>query len=267
MIVEPTRSMEARQRRMELRRNAASIKPVRIEVEAVESEDSEYCDESSASSVSSTIQEKTTKKRKSPDEGDEKTDSSTTLDLSLIRGIKKQARYQPTIPISSKAELAAWRKEARRIRNRESAAASRNKTRQRIEELEQDLSQVQKLYDAALGRIAQLEAQSILRNQDTSETQTPSSSAVSSDKDLAIWTSAHQHAAEVLASSLWNEDSNVPSNVVPQGETEDRPSTTTDRPSTSALVTFPSHQNIMISRPTADCVVSIQPSLLDAPTH
>lgn len=257
MIVEPTRSTEARQRRMELRRNGASTKLVRDEIEAAESEDSEYCDESSASSVSSTIQKKFSKKRKSSDDDDEKASSvSSTMDLSLIRGIKKQARYEPSIPMSSKAELAAWRKEARRIRNRESAAASRNKTRQRIEELEHDLSQVQKLYEAALARIAELEAQGI---------QTPSSSAEATNN--ATWTPAQQHAAEVLASSLINEDSDW--SIVSKDQNEDRTSTnaSTDLPSTSNFATIASHQNIMISRPTADCVVSIEPSLLDACKH
>jgi Basic region leucine zipper len=261
--VEPTRPTEARQRRMELRRNGSSPKPSRDEIE-----DSEYCDESSASSESSTIQKKTTRKRKSPDEGDEKTPSiSTTMDLSLIRGIKKQARYEPTVPMSSKAELAAWRKEARRIRNRESAAASRNKTRQRIEELEHDLSQVQKLYDAALERIAQLEAGGMKCN---NETQSPSLPQKDTSKELAPWSPAQQHAAEVLASSLTYENSDVPVNVTLKEETDDRESTntTTDlKPSTSGLVATLSHQNIMISRPTADCVVSIQQSLGNAPLH
>jgi hypothetical protein len=41
----------------------------------------------------------------------------------------------PPVPMT-KDELSEWRKEQRRERNRESAAASRNKTRSRIEELE-----------------------------------------------------------------------------------------------------------------------------------
>jgi hypothetical protein len=73
-----------------------------------------------------------------------------------LRGIKKQSRYEPGVPMS-KEELAAWRKEARRVRNRESAAASRQKTRERIEELEAQVTELQGRYDNALARIAELE--------------------------------------------------------------------------------------------------------------
>lgn len=47
----------------------------------------------------------------------------------------KQMRYDPEVPMS-KEEASAWRREQRRLRNRESAAASRQKTRDRIAELE-----------------------------------------------------------------------------------------------------------------------------------
>jgi len=55
-------------------------------------------------------------------------------------GIPKQIRYDPEIPMT-KAEASAWRREQRRLRNRESAAASRQKTRERITELEIELSE------------------------------------------------------------------------------------------------------------------------------
>ena len=51
------------------------------------------------------------------------------------RKVKTNIRYDPDVPMS-KEETAAWRREARRVRNRESAAASRQKTKSRIEELE-----------------------------------------------------------------------------------------------------------------------------------
>jgi len=64
---------------------------------------------------------------------------------------KKQARYEPeTATNMTKDELSAWRKEARRVRNRESAAASRQKTRQRIDELEGEVAVLQTKYKAAL---------------------------------------------------------------------------------------------------------------------
>ena len=73
-----------------------------------------------------------------------------------IRGIKKQARYVPGVPMT-KEQLREWRKEARRVRNRESAAASRKKTRSRIQELEGELSNLQSKYSEALKHIAQLQ--------------------------------------------------------------------------------------------------------------
>lgn len=74
-----------------------------------------------------------------------------------ITGIKKQSRYDPGVPMT-KEELVAWRKEARRVRNRESAAASRRKTKDRISELEEQLDYLQSKYDAAMERILDLEA-------------------------------------------------------------------------------------------------------------
>jgi len=52
----------------------------------------------------------------------------------------------------SKEEASAWRRKQRRLRNRESAAASRQKTRDRINELEKEL-------DEWKSRFAMLEAQ------------------------------------------------------------------------------------------------------------
>lgn len=73
-----------------------------------------------------------------------------------LRGIKRQARYEPGVPMT-KEELAKWRKEARRVRNRESAAASRQKTKERIDILQNQVTTLQAKYDAALQRIAELE--------------------------------------------------------------------------------------------------------------
>lgn len=73
-----------------------------------------------------------------------------------ITGIKKQSRYDPGVPMT-RTELTAWRKEARRVRNRESAAESRRRTRDRIEELEGKLFTLEEKYSAALQRISELE--------------------------------------------------------------------------------------------------------------
>lgn len=73
-----------------------------------------------------------------------------------ITGIKKQSRYDPGVPMT-RSELTVWRKEARRVRNRQSAAESRRRTRDRIEELEGKLSSLEEKYSAALKRISELE--------------------------------------------------------------------------------------------------------------
>ncbi|KAL7528117.1 hypothetical protein ACHAWF_002451 [Thalassiosira exigua] len=58
-----------------------------------------------------------------------------------------QNYYAPAaIASMTKEELFEWRKEQRRKRNRESAAASRNKTRARIEELEGEVEQWRSKY-------------------------------------------------------------------------------------------------------------------------
>ena len=97
-----------------------------------------------------------TSKRARLDNGDDSEDEDGVRRKPSLRGIKKQARYEPGVPMT-KEELAKWRKEARRVRNRESAAASRQKTKERIEELESQVSTLQTKYDAALRRIAELE--------------------------------------------------------------------------------------------------------------
>ena len=73
-----------------------------------------------------------------------------------ITGFKKQSRYDPGVTMN-KDELKAWRKDARRVRNRESAAASRQKNREAIDILEIEVKEVQSKYDAALQYILNLE--------------------------------------------------------------------------------------------------------------
>jgi len=71
---------------------------------------------------------------------------------------KPQMRYDPEVPMT-KQEAAAWRREQRRVRNRESAALSRQKTRDRISELEMELKGWQKKYGDAMERVQTLEQQ------------------------------------------------------------------------------------------------------------
>jgi len=82
---------------------------------------------------------------------------STDCKKPHITGIKHQARYDPGVKMT-RVELTAWRKEARRVRNRESAAASRGRTRDKIDELESKLASMEEKYAAALKRITELES-------------------------------------------------------------------------------------------------------------
>jgi Basic region leucine zipper len=306
MTMDSMTSSEARQRRMERLRTNTQVKDAKTAVddpdpnESTDSDDSWSSSSCKTTTTTSASAKRSRKKRKTMDESGHTMTAETTSaliswDLSLIRGIKKQARYEPTVPMSSKVELAAWRKEARRIRNRESAAASRNKTRQRIEELEQDLTTLQDQYDAAQQRIAMLEAQLTQRNNANVEehisstvpvTKTVSTNQVSpilsprgatvapselnimtpEENDLGLWTASQQHAAEVLANSLIHipSDENLihvvdqevhqESVCLPKHMSQEELQPTV--PSTNTL-TATIHQNIMISRPTAVCVVPI----------
>jgi hypothetical protein len=74
-----------------------------------------------------------------------------------ITGIKKQSRYDPGVKMD-REELRDWRKEARRVRNRQSAAESRLRNRDRITELESEADVLKSKYSAALQRIVELEA-------------------------------------------------------------------------------------------------------------
>ena len=69
---------------------------------------------------------------------------------------KTQVRYDPEVPMD-KEQLAAWRREARRVRNRESAAASRQRIRDRIGELETEVGQWKSKYAEAMERLHELE--------------------------------------------------------------------------------------------------------------
>ena len=69
---------------------------------------------------------------------------------------KTQIRYDPDVPMS-KEQLAAWRREARRVRNRESAAASRQRIRNRITELETEVEGWKSKYNQAMERLQELE--------------------------------------------------------------------------------------------------------------
>jgi len=69
---------------------------------------------------------------------------------------KTQIRYDPEVPMN-KDQLAAWRREARRVRNRESAAASRQRIRNRISDLEDEVGEWKEKYNHAVQRLDALE--------------------------------------------------------------------------------------------------------------
>jgi hypothetical protein len=76
---------------------------------------------------------------------------------SLLSNCKKaQIRYEPAVAMD-KDQLTAWRREARRVRNRESAAASRMKTKERIQELEEQVGCWKQKYLAAMDRMQELQ--------------------------------------------------------------------------------------------------------------
>lgn len=65
---------------------------------------------------------------------------------------KGQLKYEPELPMT-KDEASAWRREQRRKRNRESAAASRQRQQGRVTELEEELGLLQDKYEAILQKI------------------------------------------------------------------------------------------------------------------
>jgi hypothetical protein len=91
------------------------------------------------------------------DEGSNGDDSGDDEETKKRKQLKRtQIRYDPDVPMS-KEQLAAWRREARRVRNRESAAASRQRIRSRINELETEVDQYKSKYYAAIERLKELE--------------------------------------------------------------------------------------------------------------
>lgn len=100
-----------------------------------------------AAAATTTVEKKPPKKRRVQQKEDDGSDSDSK---------KTQIRYDPDVPMG-KEQLAAWRREARRVRNRESAAASRQRIRDRIAELEGEVDEWKGKYIDALARLEALE--------------------------------------------------------------------------------------------------------------
>jgi len=259
--------LEARRRRMERRRASSKRTILKDEDDGDEDYDDnesyneETPDESGSSEEDASnpsALNNNSKKRKTP--------------LSQIRGIKKQARYEPEVPMS-KSELAAWRKEARRVRNRESAAASRQKTRQRIEELEAQVGALQSRYDAAVQRIQELEQGRTTPLAGQEPTKVLSGSPVISKPIMQVspplspregsavmpgmppsqWSLPHQQAAQALADSLttYNLAGGDHDGDVPDGKVQHGLSSSPFLPLSQQQQSQQQQHPVKISRPTA----------------
>jgi len=68
----------------------------------------------------------------------------------------KHSQYKPEKDMS-KEELTQWRKHQRKLRNRQSAAASRQKVRNRVHNLEEQVQLLQHKYNIVLNRLKQYE--------------------------------------------------------------------------------------------------------------
>jgi hypothetical protein len=93
-----------------------------------------------------------------------------------------QMRYDPDVPMT-KEEAAAWRREARRVRNRESAAASRQKTRDRIVQLEGEVDMWKSKYEEVMSKLRLAESGG---SEKVTVQQPPSQSWSDSNKDSSF---------------------------------------------------------------------------------
>ncbi len=73
---------------------------------------------------------------------------------------KTQVTYNPEISMT-KEQLTTWRREQRRVRNRESAAASRRKVRDRIGELEDEVDIWKRRYQEVMARLGQSDVERV----------------------------------------------------------------------------------------------------------
>jgi hypothetical protein len=96
----------------------------------------------------------------STDSGSETCDSFAIQPVVTVRKSKDakrpQMKYDPAIPMT-KEQTSAWRREQRRKRNRESAAACRKRQRDLISELEVEVDGWKAKFDDALAKLRQLE--------------------------------------------------------------------------------------------------------------
>jgi bZIP transcription factor len=259
--VSASASTFARQRRIEQRRQG--IKRRQDYPDESYGSESDNDDDDSYSSLAAVGKESSKRSSKKPRL------VATTGNLSLIRGIKKQARYEPEVPMP-KSELAKWRKEARRVRNRESAAASRHKTRLRIEELETQVAQLQGHCHDLEQLVARLQGQEATAA--AAATAVPDEASVIScvspllsptvialdnstvpQETIPHWTLPQQTAAQALADSVSADNENVALSPLFDTKEQNAKDLCRDHPRglEDGALLYPTHQNLMISRPIA----------------
>jgi len=88
--------------------------------------------------------------------------NAETVDESIRNNTSKkmQVTYNPEISMT-KEQLTTWRREQRRVRNRESAAASRRKVRDRIGELEDEVDIWKRRYQEVMARLGQSDVERV----------------------------------------------------------------------------------------------------------
>ena len=120
---------------------------------------------------------------------------------------KPQMKYDPDVPMT-KEEAAVWRREQRRKRNRESAALSRQRQRDRIAELEVEVTDWKNKVDSIMSRIKTLEDASGI----DSKALVPAMAPEIADLDLAGLAADLQAATAAAAAN--NTNTSVPSTFV-----------------------------------------------------
>jgi len=126
-------------------------------------------------------------------------------------------------PILCIIEVSAWRKEERRKRNRESAAASRQKTRDRISELEDEVTLWKSKFDEATVRIAMLEQLDRNQNDASSLTSVTQDIVQSSQGPFLVSSSVSPFSTppqspRLAATLVSPSSSNLSASLFPEGE-------------------------------------------------
>jgi len=110
---------------------------------------------------------------------------TTTTKKKITTKKKPQMKYDPDVPMS-KEEAAAWRREQRRKRNRESAALSRQRQRDRIGDLEVEVEQWKCKVESIMERIKSLEEASGIDSSTLVPETSPQESEIEQSPELEL---------------------------------------------------------------------------------